>query len=162
MQIENATRRSTSDSVADTVTPAERSRVMRQVRSSGSRAEQRFAELLTSCRVRSRNQVDTLPGRPDFVCDRLRLVIFVDGDFWHGRWQRRGGAFPKQNRIYWLAKLRRNRKRDREVDRLLRGRGWSVLRFWESDVIGEPQRVLRVLKKRLVTRRRSLSVDNQN
>lgn len=64
------------------------------------------------------------------------MVIFCDGDFWHGRdWKTRkaklqGGHNPK----YWVAKIERNIARDREQEEALDEAGWSVLRFWESDI----------------------------
>lgn len=137
----------------DMFTTAERSRVMRAVKGRGNASEERFRELLQRCSIRCREQADDLPGCPDFVNDRLRMVMFVDGDFWHGRWWRRGGQVPYTNRSYWLAKFRRNRERDREADRRLRRRGWAVVRIWESELLSRPDVVLAVLTARLAKRR---------
>lgn len=81
-------------------------------------------------------------GRPDIINRSKRLAIFVDGDFWHGNpsdWTRRGfdsmeAQFRSANRKRWVAKLRRNMERDREVTSQLESEGWTVLRFWESEV----------------------------
>jgi DNA mismatch endonuclease (patch repair protein) len=67
--------------------------------------------------------------RPDFVFRQERLVIFVDGCFWHGC--PRHGTRPRQNRKFWDEKIARNRQRDRLVTRQLRKQGWTVLRLWE-------------------------------
>ena len=35
--------------------------------------------------LRYRKHATTLPGKPDIVFVRARVVVFCDGDFWHGR-----------------------------------------------------------------------------
>lgn len=82
-----------------------------------------------------------LPGKPDLVFPKYRTVVFVDGDFWHGRqWQLRGfkSLDDQMARVhgseYWIAKLKRNVARDRWVDDQLRNLGWKVVRVWESDI----------------------------
>jgi DNA mismatch endonuclease, patch repair protein len=67
--------------------------------------------------------------RPDVVFTRLRTVVFVDGCFWHGC--PRHGTMPRRNRWYWSPKIRRNRRRDVEVTKMLRRSGWRVIRVWE-------------------------------
>ena len=93
------------------------------------------------CRYRS--NVKRLPGCPDLVLAECRLAVFCDGDFWHGRrWrQRRAKLASGWNAEYWVAKIGRNRQRDRLVNRQLRGLGWNVIRVWESDVRRNPARV---------------------
>lgn len=71
-------------------------------------------------------------ARPDFVFASARLVIFIDGCFWHGCPQH--GTQPKARSDFWKEKLSRNRERDRDITRRLRKRGWKVLRIWEHDV----------------------------
>jgi DNA mismatch endonuclease, patch repair protein len=70
--------------------------------------------------------------RPDFVFRRERVVIFVDGCFWHGCPVH--ALAPGTNRAFWRNKLAENRGRDRRVNRLLRSRNWRVLRFWEHQL----------------------------
>jgi DNA mismatch endonuclease (patch repair protein) len=77
-----------------------------------------------------------LAGRPDIVFPSRRVVVFVDGDFWHGRdWRRRRQKLAQgHNAEYWVAKIRGNIERDRRQTRALEREGWTVLRFWESDI----------------------------
>lgn len=73
-----------------------------------------------------------LPGRPDFVFPKGRVVVFVDGCFWHGcpdHYQA-----PATRRAFWADKLTRNRARDADVTRQLTAAGWCVLRIWEHAV----------------------------
>jgi DNA mismatch endonuclease (patch repair protein) len=75
--------------------------------------------------------VMALPGRPDVVFGGAKLVVFVDGDFWHGY---RYPAWKRRLSPYWKAKIERNRRRDRLNHAKLRRRGWKVIRLWAHDV----------------------------
>lgn len=99
--------------------------------------------------LRYRKDVARLPGRPDLVFAGARVVVFCDGDFWHGKdWeQRRVKLAAGTNATYWLAKVARNIERDREQDRALRSQGWTVLRFWESDIRAAPERIAARVRK---------------
>lgn len=69
--------------------------------------------------------------RGDIVFTRRRIVVFIDGCFWHGCPLH--FVAPKSNADYWGPKLERNRQRDRETDARLAAAGWRVLRFWEHE-----------------------------
>lgn len=90
--------------------------------------------------IRYRKYAKDLPGKPDIVIRRARVVVFCDGDFWHGRnWDElRGKLELRHNAAYWVAKIERNRERDREQHAQLADAGWLVLRFWETDVLRRP------------------------
>jgi DNA mismatch endonuclease (patch repair protein) len=94
--------------------------------------------------LRYRLHVRALPGNPDIVLPRYRAVIFVDGDFWHGRrWTSRRKRLERgSNPEYWIAKLANNIRRDRAVTRRLRRAGWRVIRVWESDITLDPGTVV--------------------
>lgn len=85
-------------------------------------------------------------GKPDLIFRRQRIAVFVDGDLWHGNsWRVRGlpsfeAQFPT-NTAWWVAKIRRTMERDAAVNQALSEQEWTVLRFWESDVLAEPDRV---------------------
>ncbi len=87
--------------------------------------------------VRYRKHVSRLPGNPDLVFARARVVVFCDGDFWHGRdWDRLKAQLERRhNAAYWLAKIGGNRERDRQRAAQLEQEGWSVLRFWETELM---------------------------
>jgi DNA mismatch endonuclease, patch repair protein len=67
--------------------------------------------------------------RADIVFTRARLVVFIDGCFWHGCPEH--FTMPKSNVDYWRHKIERNVERDRDSVARLEAAGWSVLRFWE-------------------------------
>jgi DNA mismatch endonuclease (patch repair protein) len=85
--------------------------------------------------------------RPDFVFRDERLVVFVDGCFWHACPRHR--TTPKNNRDYWATKLRDNQRRDRRVSRALKREGWLVIRVWEHDVRGRLEHVVMLMRRRL-------------
>jgi DNA mismatch endonuclease (patch repair protein) len=87
-----------------------------------------------------------LPGKPDFVFLSARLAVFVDGCFWHRC--PHCNLLPGTNTGYWNPKLARNVRRDREITKKLREKGWRVLRIWEH-TLRDPARVLDRLKKSL-------------
>lgn len=78
-----------------------------------------------------RRVLPDLPRRADLVFVTARVAVFVDGCFWHSCPRHR--TIPKANRTWWLEKLARNRRRDRETDRRLRDAGWRVERVWEHE-----------------------------
>jgi len=117
------------------------SEVMRRVRGADTAPEIVFRKALHGLGLRFRKCAAALPGKPDLALSSRRLAIFIDGDLWHGaQWRRRGlgcleDQFPATaSRDYWLAKIRRNGLRDCRATAELLARGWTVLRFWESDV----------------------------
>lgn len=71
-------------------------------------------------------------GKPDFVFQKLKLAVFVDGCFWHGC--PKHATKPKNNREFWRRKLSANKARDRIVTPALRRAGWRVLRVWEHEL----------------------------
>lgn len=132
--------------------------MMSRVGARDGRAEVLLRSLLWRSGYRFRVQAKGLLGRPDLVFKRYRVVVFVDGDFWHGRVLREGGEAELQHVIrgekfpWWRDKLARNVSRDDEVTAGLRRTGWHVVRVWESEVLADPQgvtrRVTRVLERR--------------
>ncbi len=99
---------------------------------------------LSAAGVRYRLHPAALPGHPDLAVVRHRLATFCDGDFWHGRhWRTRKERLAVGwNASYWVAKIDRNRRRDRLVTRHLRELGWTVVRLWETDVRRDPDRAV--------------------
>jgi len=74
----------------------------------------------------------TLPGNPDFAFPRERVVVFVDGCFWHGCPLH--ARMPASNCVYWENKISGNMIRDRRTTRDLQKAGWRVIRLWEHEL----------------------------
>ena len=119
-----------------------RSRIMRAIRGRGNETtELRLASALRRAGLVGWRRHLKLIGTPDFVWRRERLVVFVDGCFWHGC--PRCYRSPRHNRIFWRNKVAGNRERDKKVAKALRGQGWRVIRVWECRV-GYGNTILRI------------------
>src|SRR5438132_2559607 len=122
-----------------------RSRLMRAVRTRDTGPEKTLRAALDRLRIRYRPQYRTAFGTADLAFPSRRVVVFVDGAFWHGKsWRGRGfGSLEDQfarwrNGEWWLAKIRSNVARDRRQTRMLRRSGWTVLRFPDSSIEKSP------------------------
>jgi DNA mismatch endonuclease (patch repair protein) len=116
--------------VADVFSKAKRSAVMSLIRGRGNKdTELRLIALFREHGISGWRRNHKLGGKPDFVFRKERLVVFVDGCFWHGCPQH--ATWPKQNAEFWRTKIVGNRRRDRAVNRRLREAGWQVVRIWE-------------------------------
>ena len=71
---------------------------------------------------------------PDIAITKHNIAVFCDGDFWHGKdWVEKKQKI-KHNHDYWVEKIERNIQRDIEIDSELYNCGWSVVRFWGSEI----------------------------
>jgi DNA mismatch endonuclease (patch repair protein) len=133
--------------VADVFTKQKRSQVMAAVRSKGNKeTEMKLAALLRASGITGWRRHQLLPGRPDFVFRRERVVLFVDGCFWHGC--SKHCRMPATNRDYWDQKIARNVARDRSTARTLKRLGWRVVRIWGHS-LPRPRAILKQLTKEL-------------
>jgi DNA mismatch endonuclease (patch repair protein) len=119
-----------------------RSANMRAVTSKGNRTtEWRLRSLLIRHGIRGWTIGSTkFLGTPDFVFPDQNLVVFIDGCFWHGC--ALCGHTPKTNRQYWIAKIERNKLRDKRISSSLRGQGFTVIRIRECALKKNPARCL--------------------
>ena len=90
---------------------------------------------------RYRLHARSLPGKPDMVFPQLHKAILIHGCFWHLHDCPRCRV-PSSNRRYWVAKLRRNAERDKQVRRALHRAGWQTLVVWECQTT--PSRLKRL------------------
>ena len=135
--------------------PEVTSKIMTAVKSKGSKAERALGQAMWACGIRYRKHVRKVFGTPDFALMRLKVAIFCDGDFWHGRgWERRGFTSWEQQftRLkspdVWRRKIAANMARDYRVNSHLREEGWLVIRFLESEIQEDVDRCVdRVLER---------------
>lgn len=115
-------------------TSPERSRVMSRIKSKDTAPEIKLRKFLWGLGIRYRKNEKRLPGKPDIVAQKYKLVIFVDGEFWHGyNWEEKKKRI-KSNPAFWIPKIERNIQRDRLNNELLEKQGWTVFRFWENQI----------------------------
>jgi len=108
---------------------------MAKIRGKDTKAELLLRRGLWAKGIRFRIHVKNMPGRPDIVSNKYRLAIFVDGAFWHGyQWHKKKNRI-KANPLFWIPKIERNMQRDRANQKMLEGAGYTVMRFWDHEVI---------------------------
>lgn len=81
--------------------------------------------------LRFRKHVKELPGKPDIVFTKVRVAVFIDGDFWHGY---RFPTWEHKLSPFWKHKIAKTRERDRRNFAKLRRMGWHVIRVWEHSI----------------------------
>jgi DNA mismatch endonuclease (patch repair protein) len=115
----------------DIMSPETRSKVMSRIKGTNTSPERIMVRGLRSLGLYFSQHAKDLPGRPDIVFRRLRLAVFIDGDFWHG-W--RYPLWKHKLSPRWQEKIESNRARDARNFRRLRARGWLVVRIWEHQI----------------------------
>jgi DNA mismatch endonuclease (patch repair protein) len=113
----------------DIFSPEKRSEIMAKVHYKNSRAELLAFSYLRKNKIHFQKHYKRAPGNPDIALPRKKKAVFIDGDYWHGRYPDK----VTQNE-FWINKISKNISRDREVLKELSNLGWDVLRVWESDI----------------------------
>lgn len=116
----------------DVLTKEQRHKNMVAIKSQNTKIEVSLRLALWHKGIRYRKNYKIFDCRPDIVLTKYKIAIFCDGEFWHGK------SFEKHdvttNAKFWHEKIRRNMERDLENTIELRDNGWTVLRFWETDI----------------------------
>lgn len=134
----------------DGLTPQQRHNNMAAIRSKDTKLEMIVRRGLWKRGFRYRLNHKRLPGHPDLVLRKYRTCIFVNGCFWHGHNVQLETAqidngqliiensvcckIPKTNREFWVAKIRRNKERDKEEQKKLAEMGWHCITVWECEL----------------------------
>jgi DNA mismatch endonuclease (patch repair protein) len=107
---------------------------------SGTRCESVLRRELWQRGHRYRISHPDLPGKPDIIFKQHKVVVFCDGDFWHGRDlpERLAKLRKVHNAPYWQKKIAGNVLRDERNTMALRQAGWKVIRLWETDILRDP------------------------
>jgi len=124
--------------MADKVDKETRSRIMSNIRSYKTKPELFLRKLLKNFEYQPK-----IFGRPDFVDYKNKIILFVDGCFWHQCPIH--STVPKQNQNYWIPKLERNLTRAKEVEITYKKSGWKVIRIWEHDIMNNPKKISKIL-----------------
>jgi DNA mismatch endonuclease Vsr len=118
----------------DNLTPEQRRKNMQAIKASATKAEVLLAKSLFNKGYRYRKNNKSVFGKPDLTFKKIKLAIFVDGEFWHGKdWEIRKENI-KSNRQYWIPKIEKNINRDEVVNTELIKSGWTVMRFWAKNI----------------------------
>ena len=118
----------------DTLTKAERSRIMAAVHSKDTNTELLVRRYLWAKGMRYRVHAKNVPGTPDIAVHRHKLALFVNGCFWHGHEDCSRGKLPKSKLEYWSEKIQANKSRDVAISEQLKRNGWHQMVVWEWSV----------------------------
>ena len=148
----------------DKLTTEQRHSNMAAIRSKDTKPEMIVRKGLWKRGFRYRLNHKRLPGHPDLVLRKYRTCIFINGCFWHGHnvsltpdpsltpnpspkgegdSKGEGSEYivnsecckiPKTNREFWVAKIQRNKERDKEEQRKLAEMGWHCITVWECEL----------------------------
>lgn len=115
----------------DIVDPQTRSQMMAAIKGKNTSPELVVRRYLHSRGFRYRLHRKELPGKPDLVFPKYRLVVFVHGCFWHRHEHCFYATSPATRKDFWRNKLDSNVARDRRQQAELIDSGWRVLVVWE-------------------------------
>ena len=119
--------------MSDIFSKEKRSQVMKAVKSKNAKTtELKMLQIFKTSHIIGWRRTYPMKGKPDFVFPKKRVVVFVDGCFWHGHDCR--NVTPKENSDFWDKKRAYNRAHDKEVTMLLMAKGWKVIRIWECEL----------------------------
>lgn len=120
--------------MSDSLTPEKRSWNMSRIRSKDTSVEIKVRKYLFSQGLRYRKNVLSLPGKPDIVFPKYRVVVFIHGCFWHRHEGCKRATTPKTRQEYWIPKFQRNVENDNKHYRELEELGWRTIVVWECEV----------------------------
>jgi DNA mismatch endonuclease (patch repair protein) len=133
----------------DTITKERRSQNMSKIRSKNTLPEILIRKALWRMGYRYRLHYKLLPGKPDIVITRYKIVIFVHGCFWHRHENCIEASRPKTNSEYWETKISRNIERDKKHQNEIKQLGWKVIIIWECSVKKDIEENIKLLEKQL-------------
>lgn len=131
--------------MADKFSKAKRSAIMSRIRSKNTSLEVEFRKLLWKNGLGRYRIHYNLPGKPDIVYVSKKIVVFLDGDFWHGyNWKKLGKVPPRK---YWQKKIQKNIDRAKKYNKMLKKEGWKVIRIWEHDIRKNEEKCIKKIRK---------------
>ena len=123
--------------MTDTISKEHRSWNMSRIRSKDTEPERIVRSWLHRNGYRFTLRRKNLPGKPDIVLPKYRMVIFVHGCFWHRHKRCKYAYMPKSRVGFWQKKFADNVARDKSASRILTKQGWGVKVVWECQVRNE-------------------------
>lgn len=136
----------------DNLTKEQRHRNMQNIRAKDTKIEILLRKALWKRGYRYRKNYSKLLGKLDIVLTKYKIVIFCDGEFFHGKdWEILKPRLQKGERgEYWISKIQRNINRDEEINKRLLFEGWTVIRFWGKDILSDVEQCVRVIEETIL------------
>lgn len=143
----------------DRLTKEQRTKNMRAVKNKGSKIEVTLAKAMWDAGLRYRKNDLTVFGKPDFTFKGLKIAVFCDSEFWHGKDWERHKEDHKSNVDFWIPKIERNMARDKEVTDKLQNEGWTVVRFWGKDILKKTDECLNKVRETVYAKKFEKHID---
>ena len=133
----------------DNLTKEQRHKNMKNIKSKYTKIDVVLRKELWHRGYRYRKNYNELPGKPDIVLTKQKIVIFCDSEFFHGKdWEVLKPRLEKGNNAnYWLKKIERNITRDQEINQQLNFLGWTVVRFWGKEILNNTDECIKVIEE---------------
>ena len=133
----------------DILTKEQRKKNMQHIKAKDTKIEIILRKALWNKGYRYRKNYNKLLGKPDIVLPKYNIVIFCDGEFFHGKdWELLKNKLKKSNNgEFWIKKISRNRERDDEINKRLSFEGWTVLRFWGEDIKKHTDECVKIIEE---------------
>jgi DNA mismatch endonuclease (patch repair protein) len=126
---------------------------MSKIRSKDTKPEILVRKALWRMGYRYRLYYKLLPGKPDIVITKQKIVVFVHGCFWHRHRNCIEASRPKTNSDYWETKINKNIERDKKHQKAIRQLGWKIIVIWECTVKKYIEEDIKMLGKMLISRK---------
>jgi len=133
----------------DVLTPEQRKKNMQHIRSKDTAIEIKLRKELWRRGYRYRKNYKDLPGKPDIVLTKYKIVIFCDGEFFHGKdWEVLKPKLKNSNNgEFWIDKIQKNIERDDAIEKKLLFLGWTVIRFWGNEIKKNIDECIKVIEE---------------
>lgn len=133
----------------DNLTKEQRHKNMKNIKSKDTKIEVVLRKELWHRGYRYRKNYNELPGKPDIVLTKQKIVIFCDSEFFHGKDLEvlKPRLEKGNNANYWLKKIERNITRDQEINQQLNFLGWTVVRFWGKEILNNTDECIKVIEE---------------
>jgi DNA mismatch endonuclease, patch repair protein len=124
----------------DDLSKEDRRKNMQNIRSKNTIPELFVMNELKRRKIYFARHVNKIFGKPDIVFRRRKVIVFIDSDFWHCN--PKIFIMPTTNVEYWKKEIQKNLERDKLVNKILKKEGWRVIRFWESDIKKDKNKIV--------------------
>lgn len=135
----------------DRLTKEQRHKNMSNIKNKDTGIEVKLRKALWEKGYRYRKNYKKLPGKPDIVLTKYKLVVFCDSEFFHGKdWDELQEQLKRgKNADFWIKKISQNRVRDEEIEKQLKYMGWTVIRFWGKDIKRNVEQCVKVIEEKI-------------
>src|SRR3984885_14616874 len=120
--------------MADVHSKEQRSFNMSRIKGKDTKPEMVVRRFLHANGFRYKLHDKSLPGKPDIVLPKYKVVIFIHGCFWHGHEGCTKAALPMSRTDWWKSKIFRNIENDKNAERILKEAKWNVIKIWTCTI----------------------------